>query len=93
VRTYSFRAECSYDALRFLTQATEYAVEQSLQLGMISFKNDPKYPDVEVEFKSTVELSPLREVVRGIEDCHVILQTLRPVPLSMNSLKRDTNIH
>lgn len=85
----SFRAECSYDALRFLTQATEYAIENDLRLGKIMFKNDQDHPDLEVEFISDVPVTKLRDIAAGIEDCHVIVQTLRPVPLAENSLERD----
>lgn len=93
MNTYSFRAECPYDALRFLTNVSEYAVENSLQLpGLITFKQDMGYPDVEVEFKSGVSLNDLRSVGRDIEGCSVVVQTLRPVPLVENNLERDYNL-
>lgn len=90
---FSFRAECPYDALRFLTNVSEYAVENSLQLpGLINFKQDMGYPDVSVEFGCGVSLDNLRTVGRDIEDCHVLVQTLRQVPLDKNNLERDWSL-
>ena len=88
MNTFSFRAECNYDVLRFLNKAYEYAMDNNLRLGAIYLKTDEGFPDCEGEFKSNVPLHDLEEIAGSIEDCHVLLQTLRPVPLAQNSLQR-----
>ena len=45
-----------------------------------------------VEFESTASLEEVRNVMRLVEDGHVMLQTLRPIPLNENSLDRDTSV-
>lgn len=43
----------------------------------------------DIEFRTPYTLDELREFLRTIDDTHVMRQTLRPVPLAENSLKRD----
>ena len=38
-------------------------------------------------------LEQLQGILRTIKDAHVMLQTLRPVPLADNSLERDYELH
>jgi len=50
------------------------------------------YPDVEVELESPVSIDVLRNVMRGVVDGHVMLQTLRECRLKDNSLERDYDL-
>lgn len=47
------------------------------------------FPDVEVEFKTVVPRTVLDTVLSGIEDSHVMLETLRDVPREQNSMVRE----
>jgi hypothetical protein len=85
MRTFSFRAECQVDvdALRAL-------VALAAENGQWTVLPDPRgLPDVAVEVLSTITIERLLDLMREVEDGHVMLQTLRPVPLAENSLERD----
>jgi hypothetical protein len=47
------------------------------------------FSDVEVEMHTDASLDSLRGLIRQVTDGHVMLQTLRQVPLQDNSLERD----
>lgn len=90
---YSFRAECPADVIRFFNHALDYAFENELQLGALFVKTDEGgFPDTVAEFRSTIDLETLQGLVKREQDTHVLLETLRPVPLKENSLVRDNSI-
>ena len=47
---------------------------------------------MDVEIRTDANLEQLQEALRSVEDAHVMLQTLRQVPLAENSLRRDYDI-
>lgn len=86
---FSMRAECSVDFNRF----KELAKTQGLVLKHTMRPDPDGFPDVEIEFASDCSLAQIAEVIRQIPNGRTMLQTLRPVPLADNSLKRDYDIH
>lgn len=84
---FSFRAECPIDVARFKDACLKAAVTTSL-----SERPDGEFPDVEVELESPASLRTLQDVMRGVEDGHVMLQTLRECRLKDNTLERDYDL-
>ena len=88
LQTFSFRAECLVDVQAFNKLLSSRGFISELKTEA----DDAGLPDVEVEMKAGATLGQLRELLRHVVDGHVILQTLRPVPLSENSLERDYDL-
>lgn len=88
VKTFSLRAECGNDMARFIS-----AVEsQGHAIHSVVRPDANGFPDVDVEIRTDANLEQLQEALRSVEDAHVMLQTLRQVPLAENSLRRDYDI-
>lgn len=80
---FSCRAELEQDAELFVETikgALPIDVVRTVYLGM---------GEVAIDIESSVDIEALREVLRNQTDAHVMLDTLRPVPLSENMLERD----
>lgn len=88
MQTYSFRAECDTDVLNFDAEAER----AKLPVSYVAMMRGGGLPDVEAEFVSSATLEELRNAMRNVVDGHVMLQTLRPVSLSKNSLERDNTL-
>ncbi len=86
MNTFSFRAECQPDVDSFLQKSQESGIKLTVTKTV---KDTNGFPDVEIEFESEATLEDLIEVMRKVQDGHVMYQTLRQVPLNENSLKRD----
>lgn len=86
---YSLRAECESDAKRFLDEVET----DGLLLSNAVHPDQDGFPDVEIELVSNATLEQLRSVIRRMPDGHVMLQTLRQVPLAGNSLERDESFN
>jgi hypothetical protein len=87
--TYSFRAETELDTTLFLSlvRSQGYAVASTVH------SDADGLPDVDVEMQCSATLEQLQGILRTIKDAHLMLQTLRPVPLADNSLERDYELH
>jgi hypothetical protein len=48
--------------------------------------------EIAVELHTPLGLDYLRGIMRQVVDGHVMLQTLRPIPLAENKLERDFTI-
>lgn len=83
--TYSFRAECSKDVANFLALCKE----KLIHCTNISGFADDAFPDVEVQLECEADLETLRNVIREVVDGHVMLETLKAVPIEQNNMKRD----
>lgn len=90
---YSCRAETPVDVVRFLAPMYEKCSDECKNLGELSIIPDVGYPDCKVEFISNYGLKELREVMQTVEDGHVMVETLRPVPLMLNNLNRDSSFY
>lgn len=87
---FSARAECGADAHRFwrflgnLTDAYSFTVEKlpnvPVAVGDVT---------IEVRFHEPQEYQAVIDEARKVPDGHVLVQTLRPVPLAQNSLNRN----
>lgn len=86
---YSLRAECESDAKHFLDEAEA----EGFLLSSTVYPDQDGLPDVEIELVSNATLEQLRSVIRRMPDGHVMLQTLRQVPLAGNSLERDESFN
>lgn len=84
---FSFRAEGDIDVERFFASSTP-----GLVIAPTKVIPYAEVIDVKAEFESNGTLEQLRDVLRNIVDSHVMLETLREVPLAKNSLKRDREI-
>ncbi len=80
---YSFRAECDADVQRLRT------ILAKIGFGVITAKPGNTSVEMHVEFLTPMDQETIEEAMRSIEDGHVMIQTLRPVPLKQNSLERD----
>ena len=92
MNTYSFRSEYVPDAVVFLNRILEYIQEKELFFTSLFIQTDPRVQESLVQFQSKISLEELREILRNIEDSHVMLQTLRQIPLSQNKCDRDWSI-
>lgn len=87
-QVFSMRAECAEDAEGFFKAVQDAGI----RLNSTVNKDGTGLPDVDVEFHADASIEQLRDIIRRITDGHVMLQTLRPVPLAGNSLERDDSV-
>lgn len=85
LNTFSFRAECHEDVMKVLWAMKCHGFGFLGTIDQIT----AGLPDFAVEAKVEATLDQLLEIMRKIEDSHVMLQTLRQLPLGLNSLERD----
>ena len=82
----SFRAECQVEVDLLRQALTIAGISASMQIT----KPSP-FPDVHVELETPAKLETIRNIMRGVEDGHVMVETLRACPLAKNSLERNQN--
>lgn len=70
---YKLRAECSKDVLNFLNKTHN----EISSLKMI--RDGGGFPDVEFEFETKLSLNKIFSILHGIEDTHVMRQTIKPI--------------
>jgi hypothetical protein len=87
MQTYSFRAEVPVDVVAFKALLNREGVVSDLNVV-----GGGELPDVKADMRADAPLERLQELMRQVDDGHVMLQTLRPVPLADNSLVRDFEI-
>ncbi|MDI1332425.1 hypothetical protein [Pseudomonas sp.] len=85
---FSCRAECQDDVDAFI----EAAKAADFEMLVRAFA-DKVFPDVEIEIISDASKDELRDLMRGVEDGHMMRQTLRAVPLSENSMEPDDRVN
>ena len=85
LQTFSFRAECPRDVEEAYTQLAESGYTFG---DWIMQTPDPNFPDRHVQVRANMDFATFIDLLRRIEDGHVMHQTLRAVPLSDNSLER-----
>ena len=92
LNTFSFRAECPDDVMRFLGQSYIDPDHPSMRdVFTVHMERPTVDADVMVEIQAdtSVSIDTVRAWMRQVVDSHVMLQTLRQVPLSGNSLERE----
>lgn len=84
-KIFSFRGEFGQDVIVFKNRCKEEGIV------IKNITEDPygSTPDVQVEIKTTASEDDILNVMRGIVDSHVMIQTLRPIPLADNNLERN----
>ncbi len=88
--TYSFRAECSHDVQVFITRARQACYEVAHGKIYTQQFRGTMLPDVKFQFDSNATIEQLQQVMAGIEDSHVMAETLLACPLAENPLRRKT---
>jgi hypothetical protein len=93
VKTFSLRAEMGEDVQQFYerTIATNPPIFTSYSVPLF-FADGRTSGEVAVEIRTTLSLEDLRNILRAQIDSHVMLQTLRELPLSQNQCERDYSI-
>ena len=86
MKVFSFRAECPGDIAQFRELIQQKALVLNLRQKLLSFG------EVAVELETMHSLEELRDVMRARNDFHVMLQTLRELPLVENKLDRDPSV-
>lgn len=83
MQTYSFRAECKHDVDCFLKALKEanYTVTSTVF-------PDKHMPDCVVSMTTNAPLEKQLEILKGIQDTHVIYETLDSKPISENKMDR-----
>lgn len=90
---FSFRAELLKDALTFQQQAyVEKKYIEFYTIQAFSPDGDMISPDVMVEIRTQATLEELRSVLHNVPDCHVMIESLRQLPMSENSMERDRTV-
>lgn len=82
---FSARAECNRDMIELLRKPFWFK----------TLRWEPMFDhgaDLLIEFEVNATIDELLAALRTITDTHVLRETLRPVPLSENSLERDSNV-
>jgi hypothetical protein len=93
-KTFSFRTECRHDAysIRQLLRERGHAftfTEKPLLL-LPSFGKSPRdVGESQVEIHVDMTLEQMRAYMYELDDSHIMVQTLRELPLSENPLSRD----
>lgn len=82
MNTFSFRADCLADVLDLLGSSRMGA------LGRVTIIPDGTFPDVEVELESGMTQKQLLSLMGGMEDDHVMSETLRMCNLRSNPMER-----
>lgn len=71
IYNYKLRAECSEDVFNFINASGGRIMLFKL------IKDDSVIPDVKFEFETSMELSEVIKILRGIDDSHVMYQTVQ----------------
>jgi hypothetical protein len=86
MKVFSFRAECQADIDEFRTLLT------SLDLSATLTETPLTFGEVAAEIQIDMTLDELRKTMSSQVDSHVMIQTLREIPLANNNLERDYSI-
>jgi hypothetical protein len=82
---YSFRAECQDDVDQLRQALTSAGVSSSMQTTP-----DDQLPDVEVELEAHATLETIRNIMRGVIDGHVMVETCEHAHLPRTRLSATT---
>ena len=73
---YKLRAECHVDTLRFLRRMSIACIKEHRRIWSFILVQDVGFPDCEVKFTTSLSLERLRDILAGIVDGHVMLETV-----------------
>ncbi|WP_248767666.1 hypothetical protein [Pseudomonas sp. MWU12-2345] len=80
--TFSFRADTIHHVFELMLTPGMKAVQR------LTILPDQMFPDVEVELVTEMSMDELERLVAGLDDAHVIVDTLRQCDLKSNPLQR-----
>lgn len=84
----SYRAECQSDVIRF----EHFLLAAQIFHRITKFVPDIPTGEVLVEMEYwDVEYEQIESIMNTLPDCHVMYDTVRPVPMEENSMERDIN--
>jgi len=90
VNTFSFKTELDQDVNAFKDALKPVDPEAVVYAEEFRIGPDRGWcGEWGMEITTKLDLEQMRNVIRGIPDGHVMLQTLLEVPLEQNPLKRD----
>lgn len=90
MKTFSFKTEMDHDVQTFTDVLKAVAPHATVYSEEFFIGPDKRWcGEWGVEVKTLLDLEQMRSIIRSIEDGHVMLQTLREVPLTQNRLERD----
>jgi hypothetical protein len=69
---YKLRAECSHDVSQFILNAHS-------QMTAFKMQKYKELPDVEFEFETELALDKIITILEGINDSHVMCETVKPL--------------
>lgn len=90
MNTFSFRAEFVNDVFTFLREIHHIPGAITEQYRYVI--HGDQLGEGEVELKVNATLEQLMDTLRGIEDSHVMLQTIKQCPLAENNCERNYDI-
>jgi hypothetical protein len=91
----SFRAECPADVMQVMHDL--WFLRERYDIKSLRVNSTVEYsvalePWVEIS-SDTIPFEEIKKVILGVQDGHVMVQTLRPVPVNENSMERDRSIN
>jgi hypothetical protein len=89
---FSFRAECQHDVDSFIGACAVAVIPVKTTVTPFTFADGHVLPDCFVELETDGTLEQLMDVIRTIQDGHVMLQTLANCPLSQNKCERNYSL-
>jgi hypothetical protein len=92
---FSFRAECPHDINLFAENLTAKQIQFTIRakdLPLASPRGPRWMGDCAAEVTVDLTLEEMRTLMREQIDTHVMIQSLRELPLDQNSLDRDHTV-
>lgn len=86
MNTFSFRADAIQDVFELMLSQGMRAVHR------LTILPDQIFPDVEVEPVAEMTEAELKQVIAGLDDAHVIADTIRQCDLKSNPLQRGDDL-
>lgn len=86
MNTFSFRADAIQDVFELMLSQGMKAVHR------LTILPDQIFPDVEVELVTEMTEAELKQVIAGLDDAHVIADTIRQCDLKSNPLQRGDDL-
>jgi len=80
IKYYKFRAECMHDVIELMKRMNKKEIQGMIVRELAGLEvngiRTVSFPDVTVQINTFYKLETLRNIMRSIEDGHVMVQTL-----------------
>ena len=85
---YSARAEYTDDCYLFVEAIRKHP--ESFIIVAVHIKQHVEIESlIQIEFRDPVVHSDLLQLLKGLQNCHVLLETLEPLPFGLNRMERE----